>query len=172
MNTTEALIIIVLGASLVYGLYKGIIGQLTSLAGLIAGLLVTRVIASPVASVLASSFPSVFTTHTMALVISAVVIFILVYFAVGAVARLSRRLSKLLMVEWLDKLLGAVYSMFKWTLILSIVLNAWYLIAPYSGAFTAPKFIGSTIFHFIMHLAPDLFGIAVDKIGDLIPKMM
>lgn len=172
MNTTEALIIIVLGASLVYGLYKGIIGQLSSLAGLIAGLLVARVMASPTASVLTSFLPSVFTTHTLALVVSAVVIFILVFFGVGAVARLSRRLSKILMVEWLDKLLGAIFSMFKWTFILSIFLNAWYLIAPYSGAFSAPRFIGSEIFRAIMHLAPDLFGIAIDKISDLIPKMM
>lgn len=172
MNTTEALIILILGASLVYGLYKGIIGQLSSIAGLVAGIIVTRLLASPTASVLVSLMPSIFTSHTMALVVGSVLIFILVYFSVGAVARLSRRLSKLLMVEWLDKLLGAVYCMFKWTFILSILLNAWYLIAPYSGAFSAPKFIGSKIFNAIMHLAPDLFGIALDKISDLIPKMM
>ena len=79
----------------------------------------------------------------------------------SAVAHFCKQLTHALALGGLDRLGGAVFSLFQWMLVLSILLNLWQMVKP-STNFLAMSTLGNGhAIEAVMGLAPGLLGWAV-----------
>ncbi len=168
MSAIDIAILVVLGASLIYGLYKGIISQLASLGGVVLGIVACRLFAKDMGPLVIQTFPNTFTNETSAAIAGTVILFLLVFFTVGAFASLARKLTHTFLMGWLDHLLGGLFCVFKWLLVMSILLNVWYMINPNSGIFTNSHLMAGKLLPWIIKLAPDLLGVVSDQFKEMI----
>ncbi len=171
MSAIDIAILVVLGASLIYGLYKGIISQLASLGGIVLGIVACRFFAKDMGPLVMQTFPETFTSETAASIAGTVILFLLVFFTVGAFASLARKLTHTLLLGWLDHLLGCVFCVFKWLLVMSIVLNLWYMASPGSHIFTTSHLMDGEMLPWIMGIAPDMFGVVGDQFKVMVNSM-
>lgn len=171
MSAVDIAIIVVVGASLIYGLYKGIISQLASLGGIVLGIVACRIFAPDMGPLVMGLFPNTFSSETAAAIAGNVLLFLLVFLTVGAIASLVRKLTHTLMLGWFDRLLGGVFGVFKWLLIMSIILNLWYLLAPGSTIFTTSHLMEGKALPWIIGLAPELMGVVGDQITTMVQSI-
>lgn len=157
-----------LGVSLIYGLYKGLISQLASLGGIVLGIVACRFFAPDAGRLVMQTFPGTFASETSANIAGAVILFLLVFFTVGAFASLARKLTHTLLLGWLDHLLGCVFCVFKWLLVMSIILNLWYMVSPSSPIFRTSTLMDGEMLPWIVRLAPEMFGVLGDHLKDAV----
>ena len=113
-------LIIPLAWGLVRGLYKGLMMSVGSLVGLILGVYLANIYAPQLSAVLLKQF-----------VLSQQVAHVLAYFLIfGGVTLISFLIAKILdkffkvvMLSWLNRLLGALFGVVKYALALSVILN-------------------------------------------------
>lgn len=164
MSTIDIIILAVCGAAIVWGLIRGLITQLASLGGLVLGIIACRLFGAQTAPVMMQLLPGTFHSEQAARIAGSVLLFILVYLTVGLIASLARKLTRALMLGWLDHLLGALAALLKWLVALSIVLNLWKIVAPGSSLLHGSRLMDGELLPAILNLAPRLFGIAMSGI--------
>jgi membrane protein required for colicin V production len=150
--------------ALVAGFYKGLVNQLASLGGVVLGIIVSRLFADNVGAALAQHFPNALNNPTLAHIAGGVVVYLVVYFTIRFAASMLHKLTHVLMMAWLDHSLGAIFSVFKWMLMASVLLNLWHLISPSSAIFSTSTLMDGQLLPKVMQLAPDLFGIVSSTI--------
>lgn len=168
MTTVDIVLLVILGAATLYGLYKGLIGQIASLGGIVLGIIACRCLCDRVADLMQQLAPEALADRTIAMIVGCVLLYLLVYFTVGLFAGLIRKLTHALLLGWLDHLLGAVLGLFKWMILLSIVLNLWYFISPESPVFHSCTLLNGRLLPAIIRLAPQLLGAVTNHFTDAI----
>lgn len=158
MSAIDIALTFILFGSVAYGLWRGVIRQVASLGGIVLGIVACRLFGAQASNLLVATFPTTFSSAVTAAVVANVLLFILVWLTVGLIARLLRKLTQALMLGWLDRLLGGVFSLFKWLLLTSIILNLWHLIAPESAIFTTSTLMDGEMLPWVMRIAPAMLG--------------
>lgn len=165
MNAIDIIILVVIAGAAIYGLYRGFIKQLSSLAAIALGVIGCRLFGNDVGVMAMSLMPDTLNNPTIANFIGIAILFILIYLTVELIASLLHSLSHALMLGWLDHLLGSVFSLFKWLLILSIILNVWELVSPQNPIFSNSTLMDGEMLPGIMNIAPKLLGIVTDSLS-------
>ncbi len=165
MNAIDIIILVVIAGATIYGLYRGLIKQLSSLAAIACGVMGCRLFGDDVSLLAMPLMPDTLNNPTIANFISIAILFILIYLTVELIASLLHSLSHALMLGWLDHLLGTVFCLFKWLLILSIILNVWQLVSPQNPIFSNSTLMDGEMLPGIMNIAPMLFGIVSDSLS-------
>ncbi|MDE7397128.1 MAG: CvpA family protein [Muribaculum sp.] len=165
MSVIDIILIIVLAVSIIYGAIKGLISQIASLGGIIGGIIACRLLGPATGDWLMELMPHTFSSPTTARIAGYILLFLLVYFTIGAIASLARKFTKAILLGWLDHLLGAVFSCFKWLLIVSIILNLWHMVWPEATVFHSSTLMDGDLFPAIMKLAPATLGFAIDQLN-------
>lgn len=129
MIALDILIILIFIISILYGLRRGLITQLGSVGGVIVGILACRLFSDPVAKLFAGENPDANDIYVSG-VFSCVLLFILGYIAARLVARLVKTVAKTLHLTIFDRVAGALFSLFEWFLIFSLLLNIWQVFRP------------------------------------------
>lgn len=162
MNWVDILILAVFVVAVVTGFRRGLIGQVSSIAAVVIGLIGCRMFGSTVSGWFGWMVPDSLESGPMAEFIPAVVanalIYTLVYYVVRIAGKLLRLAAKLLLMGPLDRALGVVFSLFKWCLGLSIVLNLWLALYPDSDAVSKSTVGGGKAVVTVMEIAPWLWG--------------
>lgn len=126
MTALDVIILTVFIGSAVYGFYRGVIVQVGAVAAVLFAVFLCRIAGDPLARMIASpGAVSVFDT-----VLAKVLLFVAGYFSVRAVAALFKKATHALALGGLDRLAGAVFCVFQWMLVLSLLLNLWLVIKP------------------------------------------
>ncbi len=119
MGVLDIVIVVLLGISLIRGLSKGLISQVIGVAALILGAWAAMLFNKPVGAWLATLTdtldPSVLNT------ISYIVIFIVTMVILGFAGKFLNGCVKLVMLGWLNRLLGAVLAVAGCLLILGLI---------------------------------------------------
>ncbi|MDE6189992.1 MAG: CvpA family protein [Muribaculum sp.] len=168
MTTIDIILLIIIGASLVLGLYKGIIAQIASIGGVVLGIIACRFFATDIGSMYMSWAPDTFSNETLANIAGGITVYLVVYFGIGLFASLLRRITDTLMAGWLDHMLGGIFGIFKWLILTSVFLNLFYMIAPHCVIFHSSAIASGKLFVFVMQLAPKLFGVMAGPVGEMI----
>lgn len=171
MSAIDITILIVAGAALVYGLIKGIINQLASLGGFVLGLIACRIFGDNMAEIMTGILPGTFHSQQAASIVGNIVLFLLVYFTVALIASMAHKLTHAIMIGWLDHLLGGIFSVFKWLLIMSIVLNLWHIITPDSPIFHSFTLMDGELFPALMNFAPKMLSALAGQVSATIDNV-
>ena len=119
MGTVDIIILICFIPALIQGVRKGFIAQLTALISTIVGAWLSFRFSDTVCDWLKQYIE---VSEQMLHIIAFVVIMIIVVLLLNLVGRLITSVVKLVMLGWLDKLLGVVFALLKTSLILGILI--------------------------------------------------
>lgn len=157
MTTLDVLILVVFLASVIYGFSKGVIVQVGAVAAILFAVVVCRLGGAWLAGVIAGGDAVSLTD----LVIAKVILFIIGYLSVRIVAGLLKKATHALQLGVLDRIGGALFSLFQWMLVLSLLLNLWLVIKPEPGIGQLSTLAGGHAGPAILHLAPAVLGWAL-----------
>lgn len=104
---------------IVRGLMSGFIRSLSVFVGLILGIYLAHIYAPDLSPTIQEWFTM---SAKQCLSLSYVIIFIIVMVLVAIIARILDKFLHLILLGWLNKLLGAIFGFFKWAIILSFFI--------------------------------------------------
>lgn len=163
MSQTDIVLCVILAASFIYGVWRGLILQLASLGGLIAGIVAARLFSGGLAGWLLAEFPTTLGQQG-ATVVAMCVLFLAGYAAATLLGRFIHKLSHALLAAWLDHLAGGVLGLAKALIFLSLIANLYLAVTP-SGTLPPCRMLGANLTEWITGLAPKLFGICAEHFG-------
>lgn len=121
MNILDIIILICLIPALIQGLSKGFISQAIALISLVAGVWASYRFAGIACEWLSQYISG---SEQVLRIASFALIFILVILALSLVGKLLDKVIQIVMLGWLNKLLGGLFAIAKWVLILSLIVVA------------------------------------------------
>lgn len=120
MNILDIIILICFIPAIINGLRKGLISQVVSVIALVLGVWLSFKFASVVSGWMGQWFDGA--SPAILDIVSFTVILIVVIFALFALGKLIEASVKIVMLGWLNKLLGVVFAMLKCLLILGLAV--------------------------------------------------
>ena len=120
MNTLDLLILIPITLGFVFGLFKGLIKELTSLVAIVLGIYGAKLLAPSVSGFLIHVFH--FSTKT-ALPVSYLLLFVTIALGLLFIANMLDKVFESLALGGLNKFLGGLFGALKYALIVSVLLN-------------------------------------------------
>ena len=160
MNYIDIFILVILGLAAVKGFNKGLTVELFSLVAFFFGIFAALEFAAPVANALAEGSA----WYGLVLIGVFVLLFFVLSFLVNFLAKIIKKAVQLILLGWLDSLLGSLIGILKWAFILSVLL--WVLQAV---GFQLPKkdIESSRFYSYVAIIGPRAF----DLIDTLLPFM-
>ena len=119
MNILDIIILICLIPSLIQGLRKGFISQAISIISLIAGIWASARFADIVGVWLAQYITA---SEQVLKLVSFAIVMIVVFIILGLIGKLLDGIIKLVMLGWINRLLGAAFALAKAILILGLLM--------------------------------------------------
>lgn len=120
MTAIDIIILVIVGAGAVMGLFKGFIRQLATIVGLVVGLIAAKALYVSLAEKLC---PALTESMTVAQVISFVMIWIAVPVVFTIVASLFSKAMDAISLGWLNRLLGMGIGALKYLILVGLVIN-------------------------------------------------
>ncbi|MCM1449366.1 MAG: CvpA family protein [Clostridiales bacterium] len=160
MSTIDIIIIVVFIGAVIYGYWKGVIVQIGSLAGILLGILACRLFGPWLTGVLGGATGSSDSIDMGYInsVIANVILFLLGFICAKLVARLIKTVTTAVKLSVVDKLLGVIFCLFEWFLVLSILLNVWQVLRPGDNITRSSTLGGGRAATVVMDLAPTVLG--------------
>lgn len=160
MSIIDIIIIIVFIGAVIYGYWKGIIVQIGSLAGILLGILACRLFGPWLTDVLggATGGSDAIDMHYVNGVVANVILFLLGFISAKLVARVIKSMTTAVKLSFIDKLLGVIFCLFEWFLILSILLNVWQVLRPGTDITSSSTLGKGRAAKAIVDLAPAVLG--------------
>ena len=121
MNILDIILLICFVPALVQGLRKGFISQVIAIISIIAGVWLSAQFTAPVSAWLTQYIQG---SEQVLKVVAFALIFIAVIAVLAVIGRILEGTMKLIMLGWLNRLLGAVLSLVKAGLIVGLVIMA------------------------------------------------
>ena len=153
-------IIIIFIASAVMGFRKGLIGQIGSVAAVIIGILACRMFGPPATEMImpagdeeVNSMP-----RYCATILAYAGVYIVAYYAVIIVAKMLKTVTHTLLLGPLDRIGGAVVSVIKWFMAVSVALNLYMAIFPSTDLCSKSNIGNGQPVRWIIELAPAAWG--------------
>lgn len=160
MSAIDILIIIVFIGAVIYGYWKGVIVQIGSLAGILLGILACRLFGPWLTGVLggATGGSDSIDMGYINSVVANVILFLLGFISAKLVARLIKTVTTAVKLSVIDKLLGVIFCLFEWFLVLSILLNVWQVLRPGTDVTSSSTLGGGRAARVVMDIAPTVLG--------------
>ena len=119
MNVLDIILLICFIPAIITGLRKGFIAQVISIVSIILGIWMSFRFSALVSGWLGKWIEA---PENILQIISFAVILILVILALAALGRLLEATVKIILLGWLNKLLGVVFAILKYAIILGLLL--------------------------------------------------
>ncbi|MCH5318789.1 MAG: CvpA family protein [Paramuribaculum sp.] len=163
MGWIDIFLIIMLAGACILGYSEGLIGQLTTISGVLLGIVAVWILGDPVTRFTAMLMGVDWQTATAfkrysAAVIGCGTLFFIIWGSIWYVGRILRKTLKTVHLNVFNSLCGSLFMVFKWSLVVSLILNLWYVIWPSSPIFFSSRMFDGKMFRFVMDLGPWLMG--------------
>ncbi len=155
MTTLDIAILIVFIGSAAIGFRKGIVTQVGSIGGILAGIIVCRLGGDWLTGLIADNPEAPEYTDS---ILAKVILFLAGYLSVRCIAHFLKQVTKALRAEALDRIGGALFSIFQWMLVMSLLLNLWLLIKPATDFRAMSTLANGHAIDAILGLAPAVMG--------------
>jgi len=154
MNTLDLVIIIPIVLGFIFGLFKGLVKELTSLSAIVLGVFGARLFAPSVSEFFINKFS--FSPKT-ALPLSYLFIFIFIAAILLVLAKMLEKLFDSIALGGLNKLLGGFFAALKYALIVSVFLNVFDALNNKFPLIKSKSKVESITYKPILKLAPKLW---------------
>jgi len=154
MNSIDIIILIPLLLGFVFGLSKGFIREIISLAVIFVGIFGSKWL-SPIASSMLTGVFSV--SETVAKPLSFVVVFIAIALFLMFLARSLDKLVENISLGGINKLLGGLFGTLKYALIISLLINVFHVLDSKISIVNAETKTNSILYKPMLQLAPELW---------------
>lgn len=168
MTALDIIIVVVALGSVFMGIRKGVISQIGSLGGLVMAILVSRALGGRFAEAMAAgSLPGMTPVAEegvptyFQLLLAHAILFVACYLTVKVVVHFCKSITNALSLGFVDRLLGGVFSLFKWMLLLSLLLNFWLVLKPETEWASLSTLGNHHAVEFVVALAPQVLGWAM-----------
>ena len=121
MNILDIILLICFIPALIQGIRKGFIAQAISIVSIIAGIWTSARFADVVSTWIGQFITA---SEQVLKVVAFAIILVIVFLVLAAVGKLLEGMFKLVMLGWLNKLLGVVFALIKTGLIVGLVIIA------------------------------------------------
>lgn len=161
MGWVDVAIVVLFVVAFVVGYSKGLVGQLTSLCGVLLAILAVWVTRSSVTATAASVMGvdnDSMVSHFSAAVVGCGLIFIVVWFCVWLLGRILTKTIRIAGLGIIDNVCGGVFMVFKYLVVISLLLNLWHVVTPTSPVFYSSRLLDGALLKWIMDLCPWLMG--------------
>lgn len=157
MTAIDILILLIFIVSIIYGLRRGFITQLGSVGGVLVGIVACRLFSEPVTRLFAGSSPDANDLYVSG-VFACVLLFIVGYIAARLVASLIKTVTNTLHLTVIDRVAGALFSLFEWFLVFSLLLNIWQAFRPDINITSGSRLAGGRAAVAVVDFAPKVLG--------------
>ncbi len=120
MNSADLIFLVILGFFFILGLWKGFFREVLGLVGVVGGIFLGIVGFAPLSNLLAQHISGV--PAAVWPILSFLLIFVAVYLASRVTASFLSKITRLLKLSWLNRLLGGVVGALKGGFLISVVL--------------------------------------------------
>lgn len=120
MNTLDLVLFLPIVIGFIFGVFKGLIKELTSLAAIVLGIYGAKYLGAIVANILITSFGF---TPLVAQPLAYLVLFVVIAIALLMVAKMLDKFFSAIALGGANKLMGGVFGALKYALIISVLLN-------------------------------------------------
>lgn len=121
MNTLDIILLICFIPAIVQGIRKGFIAQAISIISIIAGIWASARFANIVTGWISQYISA---SEQVLKIVAFAIILLAVFLALAAIGKLIEGMFKLVMLGWLNKLLGVVFALLKAALIVGLIIIA------------------------------------------------
>jgi membrane protein required for colicin V production len=154
MNKLDLILLIPIGLGFVFGLFKGLIKEITSLAAIVLGIYGAKLLAPFISNVLIHSFE--FSPKT-ALPMSYLILFVIIALGLLMVAKSLEKIFDSISLGALNKFFGGIFGALKYALIVSVLLIIFNAIDSRFSMVSAQTKENSIAYKPLMKLAPALW---------------
>ena len=161
MTLFDAILVLILLGGIVLGFRKGFVGQLSSLISWLVAILVCYKCGEMVQDLFlaivpsAASWPfSAITVKTVSLAFAFLVIMVIIRLAM----RLVKGALKVAKLGIIDKIGGSLLFVFKYSFVLSIILNLLFAISPDMDTFGTKHMLDNKPYECVLDLMPTMLG--------------
>lgn len=169
MTALDIILLIIFIVSAWLGFRKGIIRQLGSLAAIVVAIIACRTLAPSVAELIFGSHPDWETgsiSHATVSIVSNCIVYLVAYYAVILIAKLLHTVSHAVLLGPLDHIAGAAFSVAKYFLLVSLLLNLYIVLFPASSLRSKSHLCGGRVVELTTELAPWVLGAISPLTGD------
>lgn len=159
MNWLDVILLLPLLVGLVRGLLRGLISEVIAIGAIILGVVGANIFGTPFTQWLQSQFNW---PPTVCSIVSYVVLFLIITIALTLIAHALTRLMKAIHLNWINRILGGVFGMCKFGLVVLVVV---FLLDKTNESFhwldNAPVIKTSVVYPFLVkvtHGISSLFG--------------
>lgn len=119
MNVFDIIVLICFALGIIEGIRKGFISQIAAIVGVVAGVWLSVIFAGKLSEWMSGLFEA---NPQLMKALAFTTIYAVVVMLLHLAGKLLEKVVKLSMLGWLNKLLGAVFSLMKWALILCVAV--------------------------------------------------
>lgn len=157
MTFVDILLILILVLGGWIGFRKGIITQIGSLAAIVVAVIVCRVAGSVIVDLILDAHPAWQADSIKRFSVSVITncaIYIVVYYAVILFARLLKSVTHAVLLGPIDRIAGAAFTIAKYFLIISLLLNLYIAIFPRTSLLSKSRIAGGQAVELVIGFAP------------------
>lgn len=154
MSNIDISILIIVGAGFVFGLFKGLVRELASLAAIVLGIYGAKLFSSLLVPLVVDMLG---VSEKVAQPLSYVVLFIAIAVALLILARTVDKVFDAVSLGGLNKFLGGVFGALKYALIISVLINVFEPLNQKFQFMSEEKQQNSVTYRPLLNLAPDLW---------------
>ncbi len=157
MTALDIIILIIFIVAAVMGYRRGFISQIGSVAAIIVGIVACRMFGTAVSQWFMPDVGDSSMAVYGARILGNCLVYVVAYYAVIIVARMLRTVTHAVFLGPLDRIGGAVVSVVKWFLLVSLLLNL-YIVLFDDSFLSTSHLCGGRPVRWIVELAPKVLG--------------
>ena len=154
MNILDAIILLALVPAIIHGLRKGFISQAISIISIVAGIWASARFANLIAELVSQYITA---SEQILKVVAFTIILVAVFIALGLLGKLLESVLKCVMLGWVNRLLGLIFSLLKAILIISVIVLMFNALNDSLGIVKPEVISDSVLYDPIKHLADTIF---------------
>lgn len=162
-STLDIVIVVILIIGIVRGCMRGIVKQAGSLVGMIAGLVIARLFAPTVLEPLLRSMFDI--PEAIYTPLSYLITFLIVLWGVQLLALLLQKILEKIKLGAVNRVAGALFSLYRYALIVSIVLNVILILDTNNQCLSSETKETSILYPIVQPIAPALLSTIEKGVG-------
>lgn len=154
MNVLDIILLICFVPAIITGIRKGFIAQVISIISIVAGVWLSFRFSELLTGWLSQW---IHTSHALLQIIAFIIILIVVILAFTALGKLLEATIKIILLGWLNRLLGVIFAILKYVLIIGLILVAFDWINSELGLVRKSVLDSSVLYRPLINAADTIF---------------